>query len=448
MKTNKKLVGARCWIALTLLAAVVALGGSGGEGHAQGDGIIKMGFVRVEDVFVKFEGTNQAIEQFRDERRAAETELAELEERREAGTVSDSEFLVRQAELTTQLNILDAQLTAEITSQIVAAARQVGERFEFDWVTRLNNVVVHAQSRVVSDLTGAVLAVMNANFEGVPFDFDSISLSPKPLERIGFFSAEDVFVGYDGAAEPLAELRIQLGEVESRREQLNADREAGRISQFEFDQRQAELNAEQAALEQAFTDGVISEIVQAVDRLGDAADYNLISSQTNVVLHHNPRAVTDLTQSVLTFINAEFHGDPFDDDSVPLPLAAPRRIGFVNADRVFLEFEGTDQAVEKFRAQIEAAQAELNELQQDLDAGRVDAVTALARKAQLEDELNALDQQLTSEITSVIVDTARVLGDEQGDDLITPLANVVVYHNPDRIDDLTDTVLDRMNANN
>jgi Skp family chaperone for outer membrane proteins len=438
----------RRWLILTLCFIVVGVSGLILEGQAQSDGVIKMGFVRVDDVFVKFEGTNDAIEAFRQERIQVEAQLADLQDDLDNEEISTAEFLVLRSQLLAQLSAVETQFSAAITAQIVNATRQLGEKLAFDLITPINNVVVHAQSRVVSDLTDAVLQIMNADFEGIPFDFNSISVSPQPLETIGFFNAERVFSNYKGTNDGISEISADLNEIEAQRQQVTRDRDEGVISQAEFLRRQSELNGEQAEIEQAFVDDIIGQIIEVVGEVGDEVGFDLLSSRNNVILHSDSNSVANITNSVIDLMNARYDGESFDVDQISLPGGAPRKLGFINADRVFVEFVGTDEAITEFRVQIEAAQEELAQLQEDLDEGRISPLDAFNRQEALEAELNQLDNQLSGQITDLISANAESFGEEQGYDLITPLANVILYHNPDLIDDLTDEVIALMNDQN
>jgi Skp family chaperone for outer membrane proteins len=433
------------WLVLTACFIVVGVGGWLLEGQAQSDGIIKMGFVRVDDVFVEFDGTNDAIEAFSEQRDQVQAELADLQDELDNGEISTAEFLVIRSQLLAQLSAVDTQFSAAITAQIVNATRQLGEELQFDLITPLNNVVVHAQSNVVSDVTDAVLGIMNADFEGVDFDFNSISLNPQPLETIGFFNAQRIFSNYKGTNDRFAELNVDLDELDVRRQQLTSDRDEGVVSQAEFVRLQGELNNEQAAMEQAFTDDIIGQIIDAASEVGDEVGYDLISSRSNVVLHFDSNSVGNITNQLTDFMNARYDGESYDLSQITLPTSAPRKVGFINADRVFIEFEGTDEAIAQFRVQIEAAQVELAELQADLDAGLIEPLDAFNLQEALEAELNQLDAQLSNGITELIIDNAKEFGSAEDYDLITPLANVILYHNPDLIDDLTDEVIALMN---
>jgi len=412
---------------------------------AQGSAVLQMGFVDVEQVIARMQGSNETLDQLREQIAATETQLQDLNAQQAAGSVSQAEFAVRQTQLNNTLVVLNQQLNNEISAQIEQAASQLGSALGIDLITPLRNIVVHGQSVVLQDLTEPVLQALNANLGQGGFDPNGVTATTRPLSQVGFFSVDEAFIKYKKTAEAVATIgekrQSNNEEITTLNEQLNA----GAISLAQFDARVAQLNAELEALNQQLTGDILSDISAAVSRLGDELDFNLISSEKNVVLYNDPKADVDLTGAVTTLLNAGFDGTEFDFLQVALPSRAPRKVGFVDADDVFVRFEGTSDAIEQFQAQIASAQQELKSLQAQLEAGQIDEPTFLSRRQALETQLAALDQLLTKEVTDNILTTTRALGQELGFDLITPRKNVVLYHNADRVEDLTEVVLARMN---
>lgn len=137
-------------------------GTSGGTTSSGGGASLKIGFVNAEEVFVKFSGTEAAIEQYRTQKDGIEQELRDLQDQAAAGTMSQQEFLTKRQELEIRLAELDQQLTNQITEQIVATVEALGEEQSFDLITTRKNVVLYYKDGgIVHDLTEVVLQRMN-----------------------------------------------------------------------------------------------------------------------------------------------------------------------------------------------------------------------------------------------------------------------------------------------
>lgn len=122
------------------------------------------------------------------------------------------------------------------------------------------------------------------------------------------------------------------------------------------------------------------------------------------------------------------------------------RIGFVNAEEVFVKYSGTEAAIQAYRAEKDQAEADLRNLQDQFSAGTISQNEFIAQQTELTNKLNSLDQQLTNDITQKIVEAVEVIGKEQGFDLVTVRKNVVLYYRKDGIvKDLTEAVLNYMN---
>jgi len=139
------------------LAQLKSAGSTGLGGQS-----LKVGFVNAEEVFVKYQGTEQAIQAFRAEKEAKEKELSDLKDQFSAGTISQNAYTTKSTELTTQLSQLDQQLTADITEKIVAAVQAIGANMGLDLITARKNVVLYyKENGIVEDLTDKVLQYMN-----------------------------------------------------------------------------------------------------------------------------------------------------------------------------------------------------------------------------------------------------------------------------------------------
>lgn len=132
---------------------------SGGSGGAS----LKIGFVNAEEVFVKYSGTQAAIDEYRTQKEGIEGELQDLQDQAAAGTMSQQEFLTKRQELEIRLAELDQQLTNNITERIVATVEELGAEQNFDLITTRKNVVLYYKEDggIVHDLTEVVLQEMN-----------------------------------------------------------------------------------------------------------------------------------------------------------------------------------------------------------------------------------------------------------------------------------------------
>ncbi len=148
----------------TQIAQLSETGGNGSTAGGSGGVNLKIGFVTAEEVFVKFSGTEAAIEQYSTEKNGIEQELRDLQDQAAAGTMSQQEFLTKRQELEIRLAELDQQLTTEITEKIVQTVQDLGDEQGFDLITRRNNVVLYypEEGGIVQDLTEQVLERMNA----------------------------------------------------------------------------------------------------------------------------------------------------------------------------------------------------------------------------------------------------------------------------------------------
>lgn len=146
-----------------LKAQIDALqGASGGSAGAQ----LRIAFVNAEEVFVKYKGTEEAIQRYRQEKADKEQELSTLQDRWSAGAISQQEYLSKRTELENALKTLDQQLTNEITQKIVETVDQLGAELGYDLITSRKNVVLYYKDGVIHDITDKVLERMNAAFEG------------------------------------------------------------------------------------------------------------------------------------------------------------------------------------------------------------------------------------------------------------------------------------------
>lgn len=446
MPEQSKVTFLKCMLVTLMTVLAFGLNWVGLPSTAQEAGSIKIGFLDVNNLFVSFEGTNAAIEEFEQLIVETQTSLQLLRVQLAIGEISEQEFFVLQAELQAELLVLNQQLTNAVTNSILTAAETVGEELGMDLITPLDNVVAHGQSEVTVDLTDAVLNVMNASFADTEFDLN-LNIEVQPLQMMGFFTPGEVILNFDGTLDAIQPLRDATTQSETDKADLQKQLDNGSMNEEEFNEAVAQIDNNLQILEQQIIADLISDVSGGISRLGEAVGFDLISVRQNVILFHNPDALVDLTLDTARFMNLELRGEVYNLSRVVLPTVAPQKIGFVDADQIFLDFEGTDTAIEAFREEIAFAQAELARLSTQLENGLITQADFLKRRNEIQTQLAELDQELSLEITNQIVETVTEVGNEQGFDLITPQSNVVLYHNEDTIEDLTQIVLARMNGN-
>jgi len=136
-------------------------GGGSGDGAAP----MKIGFVSAEEVFVSFRGTETAIAQYREEKQAKEQELQSLQDKWSAGTISQNEYVTQRDQVQQELQVLDQQLTNEITQRIVETVEKIGSEQGYDLITARKNVVLYYdEGSNIVNITDLVLERMNEEY--------------------------------------------------------------------------------------------------------------------------------------------------------------------------------------------------------------------------------------------------------------------------------------------
>jgi len=151
-----------------LKAQIDALSSGGGTSGASA-GNFRIAFVSAEDVFVKYKGTETAMQRYRQEKEDKEKELSNLQDQFSAGAMSQNDYASKRTALETELNNLDQQLTTDITKKILDVAQQLGKELGYDLVVARQNVVLYyKKGGVVDDLTDQVLSKMNEELNTSP----------------------------------------------------------------------------------------------------------------------------------------------------------------------------------------------------------------------------------------------------------------------------------------
>lgn len=121
------------------------------------------------------------------------------------------------------------------------------------------------------------------------------------------------------------------------------------------------------------------------------------------------------------------------------------RIAYINAEKVFQDYKRTGEAVAKFRAEAEKKQNELKALQDKFKKGLMSEDEFQREAARLQQELQMLDLQLTSEIQSEMIKVVEQIAKERGYHWVTQRKDVVLYADPNALEDITYDVLKILN---
>ncbi|MFQ6117127.1 MAG: OmpH family outer membrane protein [Candidatus Bipolaricaulia bacterium] len=122
------------------------------------------------------------------------------------------------------------------------------------------------------------------------------------------------------------------------------------------------------------------------------------------------------------------------------------KIAYVNAEEVFLKYKGTAAAVQQFSAEKQKKEDELKQLQQQYKSGQISADEYQSKVQQIDQELKQLDLQLTAQVQQKMIAVISEVAQEKGYDWVTRKKDVVLYVRAGLMDDITDLVIQRLNA--
>lgn len=122
------------------------------------------------------------------------------------------------------------------------------------------------------------------------------------------------------------------------------------------------------------------------------------------------------------------------------------RIAYVNAEEVFLKYKGTATAVQQFSAERDKKEKELQQLMEQLQAKKITQEEYQRRVEEIQNELQQLDLQLTAKVQQEMIAVITEVAQEKAYDWVTRKKDVVLYVKPGLMDDITATVIDRLNA--
>lgn len=103
------------------------------------------------------------------------------------------------------------------------------------------------------------------------------------------------------------------------------------------------------------------------------------------------------------------------------------RIASVNAEWIFRKYKGTEAALQKFSEEKRKREEELQQLQQQYDAGKLSRSDYEEKASELQAELQILDMQLTAEIQKEMLEVIEEIGEEGGYDWVTRKKDVILF---------------------
>nr|BAL54909.1 outer membrane chaperone Skp [uncultured Acetothermia bacterium]BAL60045.1 outer membrane chaperone Skp [Candidatus Acetothermum autotrophicum] len=121
------------------------------------------------------------------------------------------------------------------------------------------------------------------------------------------------------------------------------------------------------------------------------------------------------------------------------------RIAYINAEKVFQDYKKTGEAVQRFRTEAEKKQNELKALQDKFKKGLMSEDEFQREAARLQQELQQLDLQLTAEIQGEMIKVVEQIAKERGYHWVTQRKDVVLYADPNALEDITYDVLKILN---
>lgn len=121
------------------------------------------------------------------------------------------------------------------------------------------------------------------------------------------------------------------------------------------------------------------------------------------------------------------------------------RIAYINAEKVFQDYKRTTEAVEKFRVEAEKKQQELSGLQDKYKKGLLSEAEFQREATRLQQELQRLDLELTSQIQGEMIKVIEQIAKERGYHWVTQRKDVILYADPNLLEDITYDVLKILN---
>lgn len=122
------------------------------------------------------------------------------------------------------------------------------------------------------------------------------------------------------------------------------------------------------------------------------------------------------------------------------------KMAYVNAEEVFLKYKGTAAAVQQFSVEKQKKEDELKQLQEQYKSGQISADEYQSKVQQIQQELQQLDLQLTAQVQQKMIAVISEVAQEKGYDWVTRKKDVVLYAKTGLMDDITDIVIQRLNA--
>lgn len=127
--------------------------------------VLRLAYIRsIEEIMLKYKGTEQVVGQFRAERERVNQELAQLQQRLQSSEIAQADFEARSSELQCQLQVLDQQLTNALAEKIVAAVQEISSAHGYDLVFLRKDTVLFSKPGVCNDITDSVIGLLDEQF--------------------------------------------------------------------------------------------------------------------------------------------------------------------------------------------------------------------------------------------------------------------------------------------
>jgi len=132
----------------------------------------------------------------------------------------------------------------------------------------------------------------------------------------------------------------------------------------------------------------------------------------------------------------------------PAAAKTANKIALVDTARIFRDYKGSGVAAEQFKQEQEKGKRALEQLQKELESGRISSTEFSQRQAKLLSDLQNLDLQLSGPIQRKMIEITREIGRTKNYLMIfnNQEGNLaVLYAKENEIEDITDAVLTKMN---
>ena len=127
--------------------------------------------------------------------------------------------------------------------------------------------------------------------------------------RMAYVNAEEVFLKYKGTAAAVQQFSEWKQQKEQELQQLQAQLQAGQISQEEFQRRFQEIQQELQQLDLQLTAKVQQEMIAVITEVAREKGYDWVTRKKDVVLYVKEDLMDDITSLVIQRLNAKLEAE-------------------------------------------------------------------------------------------------------------------------------------------